>query len=227
MSSTRARRAGRPRTPISRESLLDAAAGVFAAQGYAGASLQEIAQAAGLRKASLFHHFESKEALYLEAVASAVGALGGLIAEAQLDGGGYVERLDRLSVLVTRSLGARPRVARLLMREMIDEGPFLQGPGALLVPQVLGGARAFLEAGMAAGAFTPQPSDQLVMSILGLHLTWFAGLDLTRRISGADPFEAEALEARAQEVAAQVRRLCGCEALRRTGPAAQRGPAPG
>lgn len=209
MPRTPTRRAGRPRDPISREALLEAAAGVFAAEGYAGASLSAIAGAAGLRKASLFHHFDSKEALYLEAVSSAVGELGGLISEARLDTGGFVERLDRLSRLVTRYLGEHPLVARLLLREMLDEGPFLSGPGGELVPQVLGGAMAFLQAGMDAGAFARQDPRQLILSVVGLHLFWFGGLSLTEAISGQDPFSTEAIEGRAAAVSAQVRALCG------------------
>ena len=49
-----------------REQLLDAAAAVFAQKGYAGASVDEIAEAAGYSTGALYSNFENKEKLFLE-----------------------------------------------------------------------------------------------------------------------------------------------------------------
>ena len=49
-----------------RQRILDAAAKVFREQGYAGATLAEIAAAAGTKAGSLYYHFESREALVEE-----------------------------------------------------------------------------------------------------------------------------------------------------------------
>jgi AcrR family transcriptional regulator len=57
-----------PRTPRRRASeVVDAAAKVFARRGYHGASTQDIADVLGIRQASLYYYFDSKEAA-LEAV---------------------------------------------------------------------------------------------------------------------------------------------------------------
>ena len=47
-----------------REKILDAAEGLFARRGFAGVGLSEVAEAVGLGKSSLFHHFKSKVELY-------------------------------------------------------------------------------------------------------------------------------------------------------------------
>ncbi len=49
-----------------REAILAAARTLFAAQGYASASLAEIVEAAGVTKGALFHHFDRKEDVFLE-----------------------------------------------------------------------------------------------------------------------------------------------------------------
>jgi AcrR family transcriptional regulator len=46
------------------EQILDRAAGLFARRGFAKTSVQDVADAVGLSKAGLLHHFPSKEALH-------------------------------------------------------------------------------------------------------------------------------------------------------------------
>jgi AcrR family transcriptional regulator len=49
-----------------KELLLEAAAAAFARQGYAGASLEDIAEAAGFSKGAVYSNFAGKEAIFLE-----------------------------------------------------------------------------------------------------------------------------------------------------------------
>jgi AcrR family transcriptional regulator len=52
-----------------RAEVLDTAAAVFASSGYVGTSLKDIADACGIQAGSLYHHFDSKEAIVVELVA--------------------------------------------------------------------------------------------------------------------------------------------------------------
>lgn len=56
-----------------RARILDAAAQAFAAHGYAGTSLQRIADGAGLKAGSLYFHFDSKDALIADVLREGVG----------------------------------------------------------------------------------------------------------------------------------------------------------
>jgi AcrR family transcriptional regulator len=69
--ATPARRRRMP-APLRREALLAAAEEVFARSGYHGASLDDIAQAAGVSKALIYEHFVSKRELHASLVTAHV-----------------------------------------------------------------------------------------------------------------------------------------------------------
>jgi AcrR family transcriptional regulator len=62
----RARRTQAEAREETRHRLLSAAARVFAQKGFAGASLEEIAELAGYTTGALYYHFPNKEQLFLE-----------------------------------------------------------------------------------------------------------------------------------------------------------------
>ncbi|MDT7726761.1 MAG: hypothetical protein QOI21_3337 [Actinomycetota bacterium] len=55
-----------------RQALLEAAAGLFTAAGYAATTTRAIAESAGLRQASLYYHFPAKEDILAELLAETV-----------------------------------------------------------------------------------------------------------------------------------------------------------
>ncbi|MFB9991078.1 TetR/AcrR family transcriptional regulator [Deinococcus oregonensis] len=63
------RGAGRPRRtpdqPQTRDQALDAAEYLLETQGYVGASMSDVARAVGISKPALYHHFPTKETLFL------------------------------------------------------------------------------------------------------------------------------------------------------------------
>ncbi|MDQ9021248.1 TetR/AcrR family transcriptional regulator [Acinetobacter sichuanensis] len=56
----------------SKQRIIDAAFEHFVRNGYEGASLNTIAEAVGIRKASIYTHFKSKDALFLELLEDAL-----------------------------------------------------------------------------------------------------------------------------------------------------------
>ncbi len=202
------RRSGRPKQPVSKETILKEATTVFAENGYAGASMNEMAERVGLRKASLFHHFPTKETLYEAVWENALGQLGLLIANVEMPSDSFVEQLDHLGDTLVHYLGENPTVARLLIREMVEGNRFSKGPIGETILTILGATVHFLESGMESGAIARQDPRQLLLSIVGLHLTYFATAELSSALVGEDVFSPKQIEARSREVRRQVRRMC-------------------
>jgi AcrR family transcriptional regulator len=169
--------------------------------------MSDLADEVGLRKASLFHHFASKEVLYAAVLERLLEEVGAAIAENALLPGTFAERLDALTDGITKLLGAQPFAARLLIREVMDWGPVVRDHLADKIMMVLGASEAFIRAGQEAGAFTPMDPRQLVLSLTGLHFMPFAIGGIVERFIGASPSSSSFVEPRRDAAREQVRQL--------------------
>jgi AcrR family transcriptional regulator len=77
--------------------LLASARSAFLAKNYADVTMDEIAEAAGVTKGALYHHFQSKEALYLEMMHVDLQEKRELFRSAIKESGPARERLRRLT----------------------------------------------------------------------------------------------------------------------------------
>lgn len=102
-----------------RTQILDAATRLFAAQGYGGTSLSAIADAVGVRKASLLYHFPSKDALH-QAVLDNLLSHWNEVLPRLLEAAAGDDRFDALLHETVRFFVADPDRARLLLREALD-----------------------------------------------------------------------------------------------------------
>ena len=190
-----------------REEILDEATQLFAERGYEGTSMADLAEKVGLRKASLFHHFASKEVLYAAVLARLIEDVGAVIAQGANLPGGFPERLDALGDAITNLLGEQPYAARLLIREVMDWGPVVRDHLADKIMFVLSATEAFILAGQADGAFEQMDVRQLIVSLVGVHFMPFAVGGIVKRFVGADPATQAFVEPRREAVKIQVRRL--------------------
>mgnify|MGYP001304473094 CR=1 FL=1 len=206
-SKSDVRRPGRPANPISREAIIGIARGVFAAGGYAGASLSQIATKTGLRKASLYHHFASKESLYLAVLDTLLEDIGTMFSEALTGKGDFTERLDAAVVGVLEYLGDNSDAAQILVREMVDGGPFVEAHGREAIAMTLQVAAQFFDLGMAAGQFRQQDAKQLTLSLMGLILYSYAAVDVSTVFLGESPLSDEGKQNRHNALRDHVLRL--------------------
>jgi TetR/AcrR family transcriptional regulator len=109
-----------------RQIILEAALDVFSVQGFRGATLDEIASAAGLSKPNLLYYFDSKEAIHAQLLTDLLGTW--LAPLRALDPAG--EPIDEICAYVRRKLEmARefPRESRLFANEILQGAPRIEG----------------------------------------------------------------------------------------------------
>lgn len=179
---------------------------LFGERGYEGASMGDLAERVGLRKASLFHHFSSKEALYGAVLGELVLDVQNAVVTAATSDGSFAERLDALSDALTTALAKTPNAARLLVREAMDWGPAMRGPLAPALDEVLAAGLSFARAGQRAGALNADlDPKQLIVTLIGVHFMPFAIGPIVERFTGTPPTSPAFLEARKKAVREQVR----------------------
>ncbi|MFQ6777024.1 TetR family transcriptional regulator C-terminal domain-containing protein [Cereibacter sphaeroides] len=113
------------RTRIQRrnsETILDAALEVFSAQGFRGATLDQIAEVAGLSKPNLLYYFPSKEAIHLALLSRLLETWLGPLKAMNPDGDPVTEILlyVRRKLELSRDF---PRESRLFANEILQGAP--------------------------------------------------------------------------------------------------------
>ncbi len=157
-----------------RDQLLAAAARLFANQGYTATTMQQVAEAAGLGKATLYHYVRDKPAL-LAAIA-----------------GGHVARLEALvGEVAAEALPPDPHLARLIERflrayahaqhehrVLTEDVKFLPAPereglleGQRRVVQAFADAVAALRPELAAARLA-KPVAMLLFGMINWTFTW-------------------------------------------------------
>jgi AcrR family transcriptional regulator len=192
------------------ERLLEAAEAEFATRGFAEARLEDIAAAAGVRRASLLFHFETKQALYDRVLERAFEAIGAIIyATLSQRSATYAERLDEAVSRSVDELTRRPLFARLLLRDGLDQEGLAAERARRFFGPLLEAADAFVRAGQAASEFLEDVEPRAaIMLLVGAVVFHAASCDALRDVLwGPARASGRGLRAYRDQQRAMVRRL--------------------
>lgn len=147
-----------------RERLIQSAFRLFGRQGYARTSVQEIAEAAGVKKPVLYYYFQSKEGLYRALVDQSSqlfhGFLTAALQAAGEPGGPVEDRLARMAETILQLARENKDPARFFFthflaadadRPICDDAAFERTPPKLL--------QSLAEEGIARGELRGDPAD--------------------------------------------------------------------
>lgn len=102
-----------------KQQILEEATRRFAAHGFDGTSIKDIADAVGIRKPSLLYHFATKEELRREVLEQALSRWNDVLPRV-LMAAAQNERLDAVMHELISFFAEDPDRARLLVREVLD-----------------------------------------------------------------------------------------------------------
>lgn len=163
----------------SRSRILEVAEGLFASRGFTGVGMRQVALAVGLSKSSLFHHFPTKQALYREILAAALGRLETALEPALRSGTPPQERLAAWADAFGEVLEDNPATSKLCLRSLFGE---LAGAGAngraglepeATLARLVGDFERLMAEGIAAGDFREVSPSHLAPTLIGTVLCHF------------------------------------------------------
>lgn len=162
--------------------ILEEAERLFAARGYDAVSIQDIADAAGVSKANVFHHFGSKEKLYFSVLSTACGNAAQRLDDLERHDQPIGARLKRFAAEHLDDLYEHQAVTRLILRELLNDG---SRQGQALANQVFGDkfARfvAILSDAQKRGELRRDLDPALVATLLiGANVFFFQTRDVLR-----------------------------------------------
>ncbi len=113
------------RTDVSKQ-ILEQATRLFAAHGFVGASLRDIAKAVGIRKPSLLYHYPSKDDLRRSVLEQMLAHWNETVPRLLKAATSGQEQFEAIASETVKFFVADPDRARLLLREMLDRPEEMQ-----------------------------------------------------------------------------------------------------
>jgi TetR/AcrR family transcriptional regulator len=163
--------------------------------------LAEVAEGAGLGKASLFHHFPTKAHLYLAVMARVLTTLELDLLRSLAEGGPPTERLDRWIDTTIDTLVAHPTYARLLLRVLVEETELPAGldegrRANEAMRRIATAAIRLLREGMDTGEFAPASAGHTLQFLIGAIVHPLATGRFGEELTGGSLFEPDQVQRR-------------------------------
>jgi TetR/AcrR family transcriptional regulator len=193
------------RSTETRARILDAALSEFALHGLAGARTERIASAAGVNKALLYYHFDSKEKLYLAAFEMIAGrvrdsSMAVFFREDSTPG----ERVMRTALNHFDRVIGQQEFQSLMQQEMMRLHKGEWGVMPVLVKRVfeplLVMYQAMVREGVESGELIHADWLQIHLASLGANVFYFLSAPVFQLVTGADPLAIEALAERRKAI---------------------------
>ncbi len=173
-----------------RSEILQIAERLFAEKGFTATRLEDVAEAIGIRRASLVYYFRDKRELY-EAILEGIYLETLQVVEATRALPTPIERVQTIASEWMSLLAERPSIALLLLREITD-GETSPGPTSVkLLKEILDAFQDVMNEGKKRGTFEPVDAIHYSMIMAGTSLFMMAAQPVLKEIWDFDPLAPE------------------------------------
>lgn len=191
---------GSDRSAETRGKILDAAVQEFSANGLAGARMDQIAHVAGVNKALLYYHFDSKDNLYSAALEMIATKTRDATMATFLRDASPGERVLRSALNHFDRILAQTEFQSLMQQEMMRLHKGESGAMDLLIKRVFAPMlvmyQSMVREGIASGELIETDWLQIHLASLGTNVFYFMSSHLWQQLLPYDPFAPEVLAER-------------------------------
>lgn len=150
-----------------RERILQAALEVFARKGYHRGIVDDIVRASGTSKGAVYHHFPTKEALFLALVDEFSNHLATAAAEAIESRHGALAKVEGALRATLETFARHRDLARILLLEAVSLGPTYEAKRAEVHSRFAVLIKGYLDQAVAEGSIPPLNTEVATLAWLG------------------------------------------------------------
>ncbi len=150
-----------------RQRILEAALETFAGKGYHRASVDDIVRASGTSKGAVYHHFATKEAIFLALVDDFAARLATRVATSIAERHGALAKVEGALAAALATFAENERLARLILLEAVSVGPLYESKRAEVHGRFAALIRSYLDEAMREGSIAPLDTELATLVWLG------------------------------------------------------------
>ena len=163
------------------DKILVAARAVFAEKGYSGTHVDEIANRAGVNKATLYYQIGAKDALYANVIHQVLGNIAHDIAEAVAKVDSPEEKLKAYINSISKAVDKNPELPPIMMREIAAGGVAMPRVVVEDIASVVTILIGILDLGTKKGVFTQTIPFLIHTMIMGTILFYKGSVQIKDR----------------------------------------------
>jgi AcrR family transcriptional regulator len=161
---------------LTREGIIEAAARIFSEKGFHATSMQDIADAVNLQKASLYHHFSSKQEILVEILDHALDLINNRLELVLSQSLSPDEKLRQSMVSYFQTIAENRNLSAVLLLELRSLDPELKARQASRREKFERLWRNLIIEGKQQGVFTnvdPSLTARALLGVMNWSVTWY------------------------------------------------------
>ncbi len=161
---------------MTKEGILEAAARIFSEKGFHATSMQDIAEAVNLQKASIYHHFASKQEILLEILDHALDLINGRLEQVLSQPLPPDEKLRQAMITYFQTIAEYQSLSAVLLLELRSLDPELKARQATRREKFERTWRDLIIEGRQQGIFNdvdPSLTGRAILGVMNWTVTWY------------------------------------------------------